>query len=131
MREAYWPIGVYFAAIILLTAAMLVLSYLLGQRHHDRATGSPFESGIVSEGSAHVRLSAKFYMIAMFFVIFDLEAIFLFAWAVAVRELGWPGYFEALVFVGILVIALGYLWRIGALDWASQRKRTASGESQP
>lgn len=130
MREAYWPIGVYFAAIVLLTAAMLVLSYLLGQRHHDRATGSPFESGIVSEGSAHVRLSAKFYMIAMFFVIFDLEAIFLFAWAVAVRELGWHGYFEVLVFVGILVIALGYLWRIGALDWTSQRKRTAIGGSR-
>ncbi len=130
MHEAYWPIGVYFAAIILLTAAMLALSYLLGQRHHERATGSPFESGIVSEGSAHVRLSAKFYMIAMFFVIFDLEAIFLFAWAVAARELGWPGYFEAVVFVGILVIALGYLWRIGALDWTSQRKRTVIGSSR-
>src|SRR5690242_5879407 len=97
---------------------MLVLSYLLGQRHHDRATGSPFESGIVSEGSAHVRLSAKFYMIAMFFVIFDLEAIFLFAWAVAARELGWGAYWEVVVFVGVLVAALAYLWRLGGLDWA-------------
>lgn len=101
---------------------MLVLSYLLGQRHRDSATGSPFESGIVSEGSARVRLSAKFYLVAMFFVIFDLEAVFLFAWAVAARELGWTGYFEILVFVGVLVAALIYLWRIGALDWAPRAK---------
>jgi NADH-quinone oxidoreductase subunit A len=100
--------------------AMLVLSYFLGQLHHERATGSPFESGIVSEGSAHVRLSAKFYLIAMFFVIFDLEAVFLFAWAVAGRELGWAGYFETLIFVGVLLAALTYLWRVGALDWAPQ-----------
>ena len=127
LRESYWPIGVYVAAVVFLIAAMLVFSYFLGQRHRDRATGSPFESGIVSEGSAHVRLSAKFYLIAMFFVIFDLEAVFLFAWAVAGRELGWAGYFEALVFVGVLVIVLAYLWRVGALDWAPQQKRTPAG----
>jgi NADH-quinone oxidoreductase subunit A len=127
VNESYWPIGVYVAAVVFLIAAMLVFSYLLGQRHRDRATGSPFESGIVSEGSAHVRLSAKFYLIAMFFVIFDLEAVFLFAWAVAGRELGWAGYFEALVFVGVLVIVLAYLWRVGALDWVPQRKRTTPG----
>jgi NADH-quinone oxidoreductase subunit A len=126
MSESYWPIGVYFAVVILLTAAMLVVSYLLGQRHHDRATGDPFESGVVSEGTARVRLSAKFYLIAMFFVIFDLEAVFVFAWAVGARELGWPGYFEMLVFVGVLVAALAYLWRVGALDWTPQEKRAAA-----
>ena len=117
--------GVYFAAVILLTAAMLIISYVLGQRHHDRATDDPFESGIVSEGTARVRLSAKFYLIAMFFVIFDLEAVFVFAWAVGARELGWPGYFEMLVFIGILAAALGYLWRVGALDWTPNEKRAA------
>ncbi len=126
MSESYWPIGVYFAAVMALTTVMLVLSYLLGQHHNDRATGTPFESGIVSEGTARVRLSAKFYLIAMFFVIFDLEAVFLFAWAVAGRELGWAGYFEILVFVGVLVAALGYLWRVGALDWTPQEKRGAA-----
>jgi NADH-quinone oxidoreductase subunit A len=126
MSESYWPIGVYFAAVIALTSVMLVLSYLLGQHHNERATGAPFESGIVSEGTARVRLSAKFYLIAMFFVIFDLEAVFLFAWAVAARELGWAGYFEILVFVGVLVAALGYLWRVGALDWTPQEKRAAA-----
>jgi NADH-quinone oxidoreductase subunit A len=126
MSESYWPIGVYFAAVILVTVGMLTVSYFLGQRHHDRATDDPFESGIVSEGTARVRLSAKFYLIAMFFVIFDLESVFVFAWAVGARELGWAGYFEMLVFIGILVAALGYLWRVGALDWTPNEKRAAS-----
>jgi NADH-quinone oxidoreductase subunit A len=75
-------------------------------------------------GSAHVRLSARFYLIAMFFVIFDLEAVFVFAWAVAARELGWPGYWEMAIFVGLLVVALAYLWRLGALDWSAVRSHT-------
>jgi NADH-quinone oxidoreductase subunit A len=116
-----WPLGIYFVIILLLVAGMLVVSYLLGQRHCERATGAPYESGIISEGSARVRLSAKFYLIAMFFVIFDLEAVFIFAWAIAGRELGLAGYLEMLVFVGILIAALAYLWRLGALDWAPEK----------
>lgn len=116
-----WPLGVYAALVLGLVGAMLGLSYALGQRHHDRSTDFPYESGILSEGSARVRLSAKFYLVAMFFVIFDLEAIFLFAWAVAVRETGWAGYMEAFIFVFILLVALGYLWRVGALEWGSGR----------
>jgi NADH-quinone oxidoreductase subunit A len=111
--------AVYAAAVIVLVGGMIGTSYVLGQRHRDRATGDPYESGIVSTGSARVRLSVKFYLVAMFFVIFDLEAVFLFAWAVAARELGWAGYAEALVFIGILVAALVYLWRRGALDWGA------------
>ncbi len=114
-----WPLGIYFALVLLLVAGMLAVSYLLGQRHCERATGAPYESGILSEGSARVRLSAKFYLVAMFFVIFDLEAVFLFAWAVAARALGWPAFRETVVFIGILVTALVYLWRLGALDWSS------------
>ena len=75
------------------------------------------ESGIVSEGSVHVRLSVKFYLVAMFFVVFDLEAVFIFLWAVAGRELGWAGYTEVLIFIGVLTATLAYLWRTGALDW--------------
>ncbi len=108
--------AVYSVLVIVLVAGMLALSYVLGQRHHDRATNSPYESGIVSEGSARVRLSAKFYLVAMFLVVFDLEAVFIFAWAVAARQVGWVGYWEMVVFVGILVAALAYLWRLGALD---------------
>lgn len=112
-----WPLAVYFAAVILVVTSMLSISYVLGQRHSEPATGSPFESGIVSEGSVHVRLAVKFYLVAMFFVVFDLEAVFIFLWAVAGRELGWAGYWEVLVFIGVLTATLAYLWRTGALDW--------------
>ena len=115
-----WPLIVYFALVLVVTTTMLA-SYLLGQRHRQPATGSPYESGIVSEGSARVRLSARFYLVAVFFVVFDLEAVFLFAWAVAAREVGWAGYWEAVIFIGVLIAALVYLWGVGALDWATER----------
>jgi NADH-quinone oxidoreductase subunit A len=118
-----WPLAVYIALVGMLVVAMLSLSFVLGQRHTDRATGSPYESGILSEGSARVRFSAKFYLVAMFFVIFDLEAVFLFAWAVAVRETGWAGYAEVLLFITVLLATLAYLWRVGALDWRQGSRR--------
>jgi len=122
-----WPLALYSAVTILLVAGMIGLSYILGQRHMGRATGEPYESGIASTGSAHVRFDVKFYLIAMFFVIFDLEAVFIFGWAVALRESGWAGYLEVLFFVAVLVCALLYLWRDGALDWvtAGQKGRRA------
>jgi NADH-quinone oxidoreductase subunit A len=118
-----WPLAVYAVIVGMLVVAMLGVSYVLGQRHQDRATGSPYESGILSEGSARVRFPVKFYLIAMFFVIFDLEAVFIFAWAVAVRETGWTGYAEVLLFIMVLLATLGYLWRVGALDWRQRKVR--------
>lgn len=124
MNSVVWPLGVYFLLIMALAAAMLTLSYLLGQRHRETDTDLPYEGGLASTGSARMRFPAKFYMVAMLFVIFDLESVFIFAWAVAGRRLGWPGYIEMIVFVGILVIALIYLWRVGALDWAPGEHRS-------
>ena len=120
---ALWPMAVYFFAVLLVVGGMLLLSHILGERHWDRATGEPYESGIVSTGSAHVRFDVKFYLVAMFFVIFDVEAVFIFAWAIALRELGWAGYVEALIFIGILVVALVYLWRTGALEWGTSGRK--------
>jgi NADH-quinone oxidoreductase subunit A len=119
-----WPLVAYFVFVVFLVAAVLTVSYLLGQRHSEPATGEPYEGGIVSEGSARVRLSVRYYMVAMFFVVFDLEAVFLFAWAGAARELGWAGYCEVLLFIGVLVAALIYLWKVGALDWAREPHRS-------
>jgi len=116
---ALWPLFIYFAATLVVITAMLGLSYVLGQRHRGRATDEPYESGIVSTGTAHVRFDIRFYLVAMFFVVFDLETIYIFAWAVAVRELGWAGYIEILLFIGIFLAALIYLWRLGALDWTT------------
>jgi len=112
-----WPFVIYFAAVIALVLTMLGLSWLLGQRRANAATNDPFESGIVSVGSAQGRISVDFYLIAIFFVIFDLETVFIFAWAIAFFELGWQGYIAILVFVAVLVVALIYEWRSGALDW--------------
>ncbi len=119
----FWALAAYIAAVILLIAAVIGLSAILGQRHKERATGEPFESGILPTGTARLHFSAKFYLIAMFFVVFDLEAIFIFAWAVAVPELGWAGYVEVLIFIGVLVVALIYLWRLGALDWGPDLRK--------
>jgi NADH-quinone oxidoreductase subunit A len=116
-----WPLVAYFGVVVVMVAAILALSWVLGQRHRDRQTGQPYESGMVSTGSARGTLSAEFYLIAMFFVIFDLEAVFLFAYAIAYDQLGWAGYVEMLIFVGVLVSALGYLWKVGALDWGTSR----------
>ena len=115
-----WPLVAYFAFVVVLVTVIIILSYLLGQRHFEAATGEPYEGGIVSEGSARVRFSVNYYLVAMFFVVFDLEAVFLFAWAGAARELGWAGYLEVVLFVGVLVAALIYLWKVGALDWARE-----------
>lgn len=112
-----WPFIFYFAVVLLLVAVMLGLSYVLGQKHQQPATGAPYEGGILSEGSARVRLSVRFYLVAMLFVIFDVESVFLFIWAVSARSLGWPAFWEATVFTGILLAVLLYLWRAGALDW--------------
>jgi NADH-quinone oxidoreductase subunit A len=117
-----WPLAVYFAFVVGLVAVLLVLSALLGERHREPATDLPYESGVVSTGSARLRFGASFYLIAVLFVIFDLEAAFLFSWAVALREIGWSGYLEGVVFIGVLLVALVYLWRNGGLDVTSVRE---------
>jgi NADH-quinone oxidoreductase subunit A len=119
------PIIIYFAAVIFVVAVMMGGSYVLGQRRRDRATAEQFESGIVPAGdtNAQLRFSVDFYLVAIFFVIFDLEAVFIFGWAIAFRESGWPGFIEIVIFISVLVAGLVYLWLIGALDWRTRRQR--------
>jgi NADH-quinone oxidoreductase subunit A len=112
-----WPLGAYFILVVILLAVMLFLSYVLGEKHKEQATDEPYEAGAPIIGTARQRLTAKFYLVAMFFVIFDLEAVFIVAWALTARSLGWAGYIEILIFIGVLLAALIYLWRLGALDW--------------
>jgi len=111
-----WPFLLYAALVVLLLTAILTLSYLLGQHHKDRATDEPYEGGIVQAGSARLRFSAQFYLVAMLFVIFDVEAVFIMLWALGFYELGWPGYIGVAIFIGQLVVVLIYEWGIGALD---------------
>ncbi len=118
-----WFMVVYFVAILALVAAMIGGSYVLGQRHLARATILPFESGILPVGDARLRFPIQFYLVAMLFVIFDLETVFIYAWAVVIRPAGWNGYMAILTFIFVLFAALVYLWRIGALDWGPKPRK--------
>ena len=120
-----WPLLLYFAAVIFLVAVMLGLSYVLGQRHRERATAEPYESGMVPADSAHRRFDVQFYLVAAFFVIFDIEAVFIFAWSIVVREVGWAGYLEMALFIAVLAAALAYLWRQGALNWSGKKNQAS------
>lgn len=123
--ENFWQLAVFFGAVTLLVLVVLALSWLVGPKHRDPATQEPFESGVLPIGYARFRFPVKFYLLAVFFVIFDLESAFLYAGAVALRAIGWSAYFEMVVFIGILFAALIYLWKLGALDWANRRWRQA------
>lgn len=115
-----WPLAAYGAILGVLMFALLLLSWLLGERHQAGAADEPFESGIVGVRNTQLRFPAKFYLVAMFFVIFDVEALFLFAWAVAARQVGWIGYVEMSIFVGTLLAGLAYVWQVGGLEWGTR-----------
>ena len=124
----HWSFGIYLFVIAVLCVAMLGISYVVGSRNRGRAGIEPFESGVVSLGSARLRLSSKFYLVAMFFVIFDVEALFLYAWAITVRESGWSGFIEIAIFITVLLAGLVYVWKVGALDWAPESRRRKASE---
>lgn len=126
----YWSLGIFLVGVMGMCAFMLAAPFFLGGRASGRAKNEPFESGIVSQGGARLRVSAKFYLVAMFFVIFDVEALFLYAWAVSVRETGWMGFIEVFVFIFVLLAGLVYLWRIGALDWSPEARKRRKAASQ-
>ena len=115
-----WPLGLYFMCVIGLIFLMLVVSWFLSHKSHNpqsAARNEPYESGIVGIGFGRFRIAAHFYVVAMLFVLFDLEVVYIVAWAIAYDSVGWYGYIGLLVFVGILVVGLVYEWRMGALDW--------------
>jgi len=118
-----FPLVLYSVIVIVLIVALTAVSHLLGQKRKDHATDEVYESGMLSVGSAQLKISVPFYLTAILFIIFDLEAVFLFAWAISIRETGWLGYAEVFIFIAILIAGLVYLWRAGALEWRSQRQR--------
>jgi NADH-quinone oxidoreductase subunit A len=119
----FWPFLVYAVLAIAVAGIMILLSYVLGERHKEKTTDEPYESGIPGTGNARLRFSSHFYIIAMFFVIFDLDAAFIFAWAISFRELGLAGYLGVLVFILLLVAVLIYELGIGALNFGPDGKK--------
>ena len=122
-----WAIIAFVIGVTFLCVFMLTVPLLLGGKSWGRAKQEQFESGVVSAGGARIRLSAKFYLVAIFFVVFDLEALYLYAWASSVREVGWIGFATAAVFILVLLVGLVYEMSTGALNWAPSDKRKAAG----
>ncbi len=117
MLTAYLPIFLLMALAILFALGSLLLSSLLGPRDPNPVKLAPYECGITPEGSARQRFAVKFYLVATLFIVFDIEIIFLYPWAVVYRELGLFGLAEMGIFVGVLLVGLVYVWRKGGLEW--------------
>ena len=116
--DRYLPLLLHFAIAFGVAGAIVVLSYFVGQHKPTRAKVSPYECGVQPIGDARSRFSVKFYLVAMLFILFDVEAVFLYPWAVILRrELKMFGFFEMLVYVGLVLVGLFYVWKKGVLDW--------------
>jgi len=114
---AYLPLLLHFAIALGLAGAIVLLSYLIGQHKPNRAKVSPYECGVQPIGDARSRFSVKFYLVAMLFILFDVEAVFLYPWAVILRELKMFGFWEMIVYIAIVLVGLFYVWKKGVLDW--------------
>ena len=117
--ELYFPVLVQAIVAMALAAGLIGASYLLGKRVRNRVKDMPYESGIAPTGDARQRFSVKFYLVAMLFIVFDIEAIFLYPWAVVYRELKMFAFLEMLVFVILILCGFFYIWKKGALDWSA------------
>ncbi len=122
MSAFNWSAVAFILAAIGLVVFMLVVPRLLGGRSKGSQKEEIFEAGVVGAGNARIRLSAKFYLVAIFFVIFDLEALYLYAYSVSVRETGWLGFAAAAIFIGVLIVGLIYELSLGAMNWSPADK---------
>jgi NADH-quinone oxidoreductase subunit A len=117
MTSSYLPVLILFGVSLLNAVGMVVASAILNPRRATPEKDMPYESGMIPLGDTRARFSVKFYMVAISFIIFDLEAIFLIPWAVEMRYLGWEGFIAMSIFMVILVVGFIYEWRKGGLDW--------------
>jgi len=116
--EVYFPVLLQALIAMGLAAGLLTASWLLGKKVRNRIKDTPYESGIMPTGDARQRFSVKFYLVGMLFILFDIEAIFLYPWVVVYRELKIFGFVEMLIFVILILSGFFYIWKKGALDWA-------------
>lgn len=120
--EVYFPVVLQALIAMAIAAGMLVGSYVLGKKVRNRVKDLPYECGIVPTGSARERFSVKFYLVGMVFILFDVEAVFLYPWAVVYRELGLYGFVIMLLFLDLILWGYYYIWKKGALDWAGEER---------
>ncbi len=116
--ETYWPVLLQALIAMAVAAGMIGISYILGKKVRNRVKDMPYECGITPTGSARERFSVKFYLVGMLFILFDIEAIFLYPWAVVYRELRMFAFFEMLLFIALVLAGFFYIWKKGARDWS-------------
>jgi NADH-quinone oxidoreductase subunit A len=126
--ELYFPVLAQGLLAVVLAAVLIAISYFLGKKVKNRIKDTPYESGIVPTGDARGRFSVKFYLVAMLFIVFDIEAIFLYPWAVVYRDLKMFGFIEMLVFVVLLLSGFFFIWKKGVLNWAHPDRPARPGE---
>jgi NADH-quinone oxidoreductase subunit A len=128
VAQSYAPLLIHFLIAMALAGVILLLSVAVGRHLPSRTKMQPYECGISPTGDARQPFTVKFYLVAMVFILFDVEAVFLYPWAYVYRELGWFGFIEMLVYIAILLAGYVYLWKKGALDWnrpVAQRDHTS------
>jgi NADH-quinone oxidoreductase subunit A len=125
--EVYFPVLLQVAIAMAVATLMLGLSYLLGKKVRNRVKDMPYESGIVPTGDARQRFSVKFYLVGMLFILFDIEAIFLYPWAVVYRQLKMFAFVEMLIFIALILCGFFFIWKKGALDWSYSDRPDESG----
>jgi NADH-quinone oxidoreductase subunit A len=119
----YLPLLIHFLLAGALACAIVLLSWLIGYRRPTRAKLSPYESGMTPVGDARQRFSVKFYLVGMLFILFDVEAVFLYPWAVILRLLKMFGFWEMLVYISVVLVGFFYIWKKGVLDWSTASSR--------
>src|SRR6202171_2721181 len=116
--DTYFPVLVQIILAVLVAGSLITLSFVLGKRVKDKVKDSPYECGMPPTGSARERFSVKFYLVAIVFILFDIEAVFLYPWAVVYRELKMFAFVEMFLFVVLILAGFFYIWKKGALDWS-------------
>jgi NADH-quinone oxidoreductase subunit A len=122
----YLPLLIHILAASAVAVGIVTLSWLLGKRRPTRAKMSPYECGMAPVGDARERFSVKFYLVAMLFILFDVEAVFLYPWAVILRDLKMFGFWEMLVYIAIVLVGFFYVWKKGVLDWGKPSAKRGS-----
>jgi NADH-quinone oxidoreductase subunit A len=122
LAELYFPILVQVIIAAVLASALVGLTGLLGKRSRSPLKDTPYESGMAPVGSAQERFSVKFFLVGMIFILFDIEAVFLYPWAVVFRDLKMFGLIEMLIFVVLVMVGFFYVWKKGALDWSVTKR---------
>lgn len=127
--EALLTLGLYVGIALFLILALLFLAWWLGNKTRGKVKDEPYESGVLPSGQARLGEPVPFYLVAIFFIVFDVEVIFVVSWAVAWDLLGWPGFLHVAFFIAILFLGLAHLWKTGGLDWGPRAgRRPAKGE---